>query len=78
MGSIAAQYYRREYVLASTIECGAAPLREGGRGRDRWRGIDVVPNQASHFRFLILLPPASTFFINYFVFIGILHCLPSS
>ena len=39
MGSIAAQYYRREYVLAAaTIESGAIELREG----DRWRGIDVV------------------------------------
>ena len=39
MGSIAAQYYRPEYVLAAaTIESGAIELREG----DRWRGIDVV------------------------------------
>ena len=75
-GSIANGIHRRS--ILSTWICPCFYYRgRTGRGRDRWRGIDVVPNQASHFRFLILLPPASTFFINDLVFIGILHCLPS-
>ena len=56
MGSIAAQYYRREYVLASTIECGAAPLGED-EGEIDGEGL-MSSLTRRHFWFLILLPPA--------------------